>query len=112
MDSENDSLTEKCAISVDVIDDDPETNEISVFEGFTNQYKLTKDSERLNFRYHMHIGGLMITVDDMTKGGLTVEVYQTNMKPEPLMARNFHGRNNCSRCGKRYEDRLESGEHF
>ena len=92
MDSENDSLTEKCAISVDVIDDDPETNEISVFEGFTNQYKLTKDSERLNFRYHMHIGGLMITVDDMTKGGLTVEVYQTNMKPEPLMARNFHGR--------------------
>ena len=92
MDSESNSLTEKCSISVDVIDDDPETNEISVFEGFTNQYKLTKDSQRLNFRYHMHTGGLMITVDDMTKGGLIVEIYQTNMKPDPLMVRNFHGR--------------------
>ena len=92
MDSDSTSLTEKCSINVDVIDDDFETSAMSVNEGFTNQYKLTNNLSRLNFRYHLHSGGLMITLNDISNGGLNVEVYQSTMTPPALLTRKIHGR--------------------
>ena len=92
MDSDSTSLTEKCSINVDVIDDDYETSAMSVNEGFTNQYKLANNSPRLNFRYHPHSGGLMITLNDITNGGLIVEIYQSTMTSQLLLTRNIHGR--------------------